>query len=357
MEDKAFRPERRPINPQEIQAQLNKMTEIDKDQNYAPPVPQFPEGVVKGQVPTDFLSRMEETTNQALPESSTGTMHARMMGVNVDNRLQSVLQQIRQSTTNFEEIILPSLGRFYNGTDVPAINGKLHVRPMTGSEEEILATQRFVKKGQAVNMIFSRCLQEKFDVDKLLVVDRTLLLIYLRGISYTPNYDVEFKCPECDHKFEDTIDLDALDVNRCPDDFGPNSLKGKLPTTGLIFSYHLATGEDDRKIQEYRENKNRLRKQFDTSNRSDDSLLYRSALLIDEIAELTETDKIVQVLRNLPINDVGYLRNLISFPPFGVDTNVPIHCPNCPAEFEVDLPIEANFFFPRAKPKMKEENQ
>ena len=46
----------------------------------------------------------------------------------------------------------PSKGRFY--TDIP---GVLHVKPMTGVEEQILATQRIVKKGKAIDAIFRNC--------------------------------------------------------------------------------------------------------------------------------------------------------------------------------------------------------
>ncbi|WP_447516277.1 hypothetical protein, partial [Clostridioides difficile] len=64
---------------------------------------------------------------------------------------------------------------------------------MTGEEEQILATPRFVRKGQAINMIFQRCLKEQFRPEQFLTIDRTYILIYLRGISYSPNYDVEVK--------------------------------------------------------------------------------------------------------------------------------------------------------------------
>jgi hypothetical protein len=348
MEDKSFRPERRPINPQEIQAHLNQKTETHAAQDMPMPMQQLPEGAIRG-VPPQFLK-----DNDTVP--SVGELHARMSGASIDTKLQDVLMQIRQSTTNFEEITLPSLGKFYDGSIGP-LDGKLHVRPMTGHEEEILATQRFVKKGQAVNMIFSRCLKEKFDSNKLLVADRTYLLLYLRGISYTPNYDVSLKCPECDHQFEETIDLDSLYLNFCPNNFGPTSLKDQLPTSGLIFSYRLPTGEDERKVQDYRDHKAKISKQFNTSERTDDSLLYRTAIMLNDISGIANTDEILEVIRNLQMNDVVYLRNLINSPPFGVDTNIAIHCPNCPAEFDVDLPIESNFFFPRAKPKTKEENQ
>jgi hypothetical protein len=56
-------------------------------------------------------------------------------------------------------------------------------------------------------------------------------------------------------------------------------------------------------------------------------------------------------MKKLPINDVSYLRNEINDPPFGVKTEIPMVCPSCTAEFDIDLPLEANFFFPKKKEK------
>jgi hypothetical protein len=44
---------------------------------------------------------------------------------------------------------------------------------MTGEEEQILSTPRWVKKGKAIDMIFRRCIKEPINTDELLSVDRT----------------------------------------------------------------------------------------------------------------------------------------------------------------------------------------
>jgi len=267
--------------------------------------------------------------------------------------LEAILGELQQRGLEYEEVPLPSKGIFYNGDDGPE-DGIIHLRPMTGEEEEILATPRFVRKGQAVNMIFNRCMQENFNAENFLTEDRTYLLIYLRGISYTPDYDVEVRCPECDRRFATVIDLNDLYVDNCPLDFSEESLTGTLPTSGLPFTYRLSKGSDETKIQEYRDRK---MKGFDVSNVADDTLLHRTALMLTEIAGLTDTMEIKVVLRKLPINDVAYLRNVINEPPFGVDTNVEVSCLNCLQEFRVELPLEANFFFPRLKKESQNTDQ
>lgn len=261
--------------------------------------------------------------------------------------IRNFLDLIDPVTSHYEQIELPSKGKFYDGSNGP-VNGILHVRPMTGVEEKILATPRFVKKGTAVNMIFKNCLMEKFDPDTLLSIDRTYLLIYLRGISYSPEYEVQIKCPECSSNFSTTVDLDSLYVDNCPDDFGTDALHGELPATKIKFTYRLSTGQDETQIAEHRER--RVKMWGDNSH--DDTLLFRAALLVEQLETpggqtLSGQANIQSIIERLPIKDVAHLRNLLSEPPFGVDTKINLVCPSCTAEFNTDLPLESNFFFPR----------
>jgi hypothetical protein len=257
--------------------------------------------------------------------------------------LQDLLTKVRD-TRVFEALTLPSKGRFYDGDDGP-VDGVVHIRPMTGEEEQILATPRFVRKGQAIDMIFKSCMQENFQVEKFLTQDRTYLLIYLRGISYSPEYEVEIGCPSCETKFSTVLDLNSLFVDFCPDEYSEDLQSGTLPTSGYSFKYRLSTGKDETELTEYRD---RRIKQFgDTA--TDDSLAYRTASLLDEIEGLKGTAELLTLVKNLPISDVTHLRNTINDPPFGVDTMVGITCASCLHEFEVDLPLESNFFFPKAR--------
>jgi hypothetical protein len=281
-------------------------------------------GLSRSQEPKKF----KETKQQQVIES--------------DGQLKEMLEGLKGSTTLYDEIQLPSKGRFYDGVNGPS-DGILHIRPMTGEEEQILATPRFVRKGHAINMIFAKCLKEKYKPESLLTIDRTFLLIYLRGISYSPDYDVEVKCPECEKKFSTSINLE-LNVESCPDDYGP-ILEDVLPKSGYRFAYRLSVGRDEQEIQEYRD---RRIKAFG-DNAADDTLTYRTAQLVEHIEGLTDKRDLQTLIKNLPISDVSHIRGCINEPPFGVDTNIDINCPSCLHEFQVELPLEANFFFPRRK--------
>lgn len=351
MADDNFAPKRKPISQEEIEPQNASETleriqqmrrSVEADEEFRNPSAEATVDV-KGNVPEGFKKMLAERRSGGKKQSSTPKAEMRVTG---SGKLEELIAGIEGKTGMvYEPIKLPSKGKFYDGENGPS-DGTIHLRPMTGEEEEILATPRFVKKGQAINMIFNRCMRENYDSANFLTQDRTYMLIYLRGISYTPDYDVEIRDPESDQTFATTINLSELFVDYCPDTFGPESLEDALPVTGYKFRYRLAVGKDEQEIQQYRD---RRAKNFDLSAQADDTLLYRTAHLVDEIEGLNDKTEIQMLLKKLPIQDVAYLRTVVNEPPFGVDTKISITNPYTMRDFEVELPLESNFFFPRAK--------
>ena len=137
-------------------------------------------------------------------------------------------------------------------------------------------------------------------------------------------------------------------MNYCEDNFSPDNLEDVLPVTGYRFKYNLARGKDEQTIQDHRE---RRAKNFDLSGQADDTLLFRTAHLLEEIEGLSSKVEMQTLLKKLPIQDVAYLRTMVNEPPFGVETKVSISNPYTLNDFEIELPLESNFFFPRAKRK------
>lgn len=309
---------------------------------------------ISGNVPPAFREIMSNRTvpnPQQLNPNELAAMEGRKtvsqkapappsnMRLTGSDELEKLISRLNEKTFIWEEVTLPSLGKFYD-----SIGATLHIRPMTGDEEYILAQQRHVKQGKAIDMIFEKCIREPIDTNQLISQDRVFLLIYLRGISYTPEYDVEVKCPECSTKFPSVINLD-MNVEYCPEDFGPEALEGTLPKSGFKFKYRIATGADDQEITSYREKRAKM---FGDQG-EDDTLFQRMSLLIDYIEDVKEKHELKVLLRKMHVQDLNYIRNLMNDLPFGVNTKVDITCPACAHEFEIDLPMEANFFFPRKR--------
>jgi len=357
MEEEVFRPQKKSINPAEFQAQpleddgiakLEKMAEVRRAATQEAEQPMGEWRPQIGNVPPQFQKEAERM-RQGLPMDR----NAPSMRKAGSSKYEDLVGRTKQITGQFEEVLLPSLGKFYNGDDGPS-DGRLSLRVMTGEEEELLATQRFVKSNRVMSMILNNCIGKEYNSDHFLIKDRDFLTIYLRGISYTQDYDVEVKCKECYRQFPTTVDLNMLDKTDCPDNFGPKDLVSKLPRTGFTFQYHLPIFLDQQRILDYKNTKN---EKFDASQRKDDTMIFGLSVLVDDIEGLTDKLELMQLMKQLPMEDLNYIRNLTNDPPFGVDTEVGMLCPYCAEEFEVPLEMEANFFFPKVKKTSQDETQ
>jgi hypothetical protein len=374
MADDVFRQNRKKVSAEEVGGEqtadngplesirsVQEAVAKETGKDMAKPFEQAP-FAISGNVPPEFRSALQQKINasqqtpadqqddgfdsfESPPERKKQPQSKQVADAKIrvqgSDALEGLLSQLADKHS-WEQFEFPSKGKFYN--NIPAV---VNVRAMTGEEEQILATPRWVRKGKAIDMIFRRCIKEPINTEELLSSDRTHLLIYLRGISYTPEYDVEIKCPNCSIKFAHVIDLNELEVESCPDDFGGESLTGVLPVSKFRYRYRLASGQDEQEISSYREK--RIQQWGDQGE--DDTLLYRTALLLDEIEGVTLKKELALLLKKLPIQDVAHLRNEINTPPFGVNTELSILCPSCTEEFKIDLPLETNFFFPRKKVK------
>ena len=254
--------------------------------------------------------------------------------------IQRILQKLEHT---YEKVELPSRGKVYED-DLKS--GLVHVRAMTVQEEKILATPRLLRSGKAINMIFQNCLQEQINPEQLLTADRTFLLIHLRGVSYGPEYEVQVRCPVCGESWQEDIDLSKLVVEYA-DDSIVEPVSSVLPDSGLKFTYRWSRGADEINIAEYRD---RRVKGFGPSV-VDDTLHKRHITLIESIEEFSDKNEISIILEKLGMRDASYIRNLFTNLPFGVDTNLRPECPFCFADFRLDLPLDASFFFPRTTKK------
>ena len=75
----------------------------------------------------------------------------------------------------------------------------------------------------------------------------------------------------------------------------------------------------------------------------------RFVTIFNNIENISDKEELKVLIRNLPIQDVNYIRNLINEPPFGMQTKIAILSPYSNEEFEIDLPLDSGFFFPKNK--------
>jgi len=256
---------------------------------------------------------------------------------------QEIIAHLKKKQ-QFEEVMLPSRNMLYEKYNL-IVDKPIHVRPMTIEEEKIISTPRLIKSGQAIDKIFEACIYENVPPGKLLTADRTFLLFYIRGISYGPDYEVDIKCPSCDTQFSEEINLDTLSIEFCADDF-EGEISCILPDSQLAIKYKVPNGDDERTLSRHRDMI--IRGGF-RSDAPDDTIVRRNIMLITNIEGITNKIEIEQIVSNIGVQDSNFIREKINEPGFGINTNIGMQCKYCYHEWELDLPIDANFFFPRTK--------
>lgn len=333
----------RPIDAQQIKGNMppamqallmQAQAQAEAEESEAEPMPVPPQPVMP-QVPQQLAQR---PTTPAAPQ-----------GFETNNAaLSDLLAGIQQGTNHYEQVRLPSLGKFYTGPNVPT-DGIMYIRPMTGREEQILYSAKHIKRGTSFSAILKNCSRNPIDPDKLLSVDRTYLMVYLRGISYGQFYEPSYKCVECGNVFEYRINLNTdLSTTYCPETLSEQDLCETLPICGYKFWYRLPTNKDEMDISEYQDRRNRHFPDAD-----DDTFFYRASLLIKEItnntSSISDSNSIKLLLQSMVTADVNHVRNTLVDPPFGVNTETKVICSHCLEQFNADLPMELGFFFPKKK--------
>ena len=124
----------------------------------------------------------------------------------------------------------------------PAQLGFVKVRAITTQEEEILATERFWRQGTAIDMVLSRCIVTKgVNTMDLLSGDRTHLLMFLRSISFGPEYSFDATL-KGGHVQTIKTDVSKLQIRSLPADFvEPYTVQ----VNGVTYECRLSRGADE----------------------------------------------------------------------------------------------------------------
>jgi len=218
---------------------------------------------------------------------------------------------------------------------------------MTGYEEDLLGNKSKQASGMAINEVLSRCLVSIGDIappkagrgkffmphlDKMLVADRTFLMIRLRQLSLGDMFHFEAVCPNCKYRHRRAgIDLSELERKEMEE---PTKREWdvELPSKKMA-TFRALIGKDERKLLT-------IKKQ-----RKED--LFSSLLML----RLTELDgeKVTSIaqIKGLTTKDRDFLRGRFDDSEGGLDTQIEMTCEDCGYEWQMALPIgESSFFFP-----------
>lgn len=233
-----------------------------------------------------------------------------------DSKLEKLFGEIPLETDMV--VKLPTLGKFYIGG-----SQEVTISPIKFEDEKQLTIN--VRNGiNPINLILSKCVNG-LDSNSLLLIDKMLLLLKIREISYGETYPAKVSCPKCEVESEINIDLSKLIVKYIPEDLtDPREIT--LPKLKKKVKVRFPRVSDE---------------QFLSTQEQIYSNIWR---FVTELDGTSDPVFISKAIPRMHIRDIKFILNNIMRGDLGLDPKFILQCGACGGESEMSVPINENFF-------------
>lgn len=205
--------------------------------------------------------------------------------------------------TPYDIIELPSQGILYKNK-IKSVK----VEYLTAMDESILTSPNISSGGKIIDVLLKRKVKDLgFNVEDLLVGDRTALMVYLRVTAFGEDYKQLVYSPNMGEIVEGTISLSTLKQKKLTVKSDENGeFDYVLPKTGKKITFTLLTGKDE-EIIDIREKEDSKRNPDGVSNK----IILTLEQQIKSIDGERDKIKISNIIKKLPIIDSRSLRKYI----------------------------------------------
>jgi hypothetical protein len=172
-------------------------------------------------------------------------------------------------------------------------------------------------------------------------------MIALRISGYGASYPAKVECPNCTHKEERTFELNKLELKKLNiDSVEPNTnvFETRLPMSKYLVRFRFLTGHDEEEMTLV--STKRKKSLGDASSELITSGLLASIVSINGVTDRAE---LARAIPTMPAADSQYLLKYIQNNEPGIDMEHGMTCSKCDNEWEVTMPLGANFFWPNAE--------
>ncbi len=247
-----------------------------------------------------------------------------------------------------EFIDLPSGGRFYPPGHPLHNKSTLEIKQMTSKEEDILTSKSLIKKGVVLDrLVESLLLDKSISVDDLLVADKNAIVIAARITGYGAQYETTVTCPDCSQKSqyefdlaEELVEAEDRESNKEVTITEAGTFFIKLPKTGWNIELRPLYSRDERAaIKLFGAEPKKGEKEAVLSD--------QLKLMIVSVEGANDRSIIERAIAVLPAGDSRFLRKeYIKVVP-QVDLRKTFSCSKCDYEDVLEVPIQAEFFWPK----------
>jgi hypothetical protein len=246
-----------------------------------------------------------------------------------------------------EFVELPSEGRYYPPSHPLQGESSIEIRQMTAKEEDMLTSRTLLKKGIALDRVISSLIVNKaIDPDSLFVGDRNAIIVSTRVSAYGNEYNTKVGCPACGVTQQYSFDLNSANVYTgedsntigVTDNNGDGTFNIKLQRTGVMATFKLLTGRDEKKFLSGMEH--------DKKQKIDRSITRQLSGLIVAVDGDQSAEAINYMVSNMPSADSRQLRLAYRLTSPNIDLTQHFECEECSHEQDMEVPLNADFFWP-----------
>jgi hypothetical protein len=255
---------------------------------------------------------------------------------NVKSRLDSLLPKV---VSDYVE--LPSQGIFYESKI-----DKLMVEYMTGSDEQYLLSENYIKNGTGIELLAKNKIKDSefnstMTVEDLVTGDLDAVLLFLRRFAYGDDYPVQVRDTN-GKTYETSIDLSKIKFKELVQPNDDLTFSFHLPICKTDVTFKLLTYGDKKKLDQRIEKISKYK--------SDSPIFETQERIIAQIITIAgETDRpfIEKFVRLMPPKDALSLRRYILEVEPGIDYNYEFEGKFTGDFFRQPVSFGINFFYPK----------
>jgi hypothetical protein len=244
-----------------------------------------------------------------------------------------------------EFVQLPSRGKFY--PEGHPLHGEktVEIKYMTAKEEDILASTALIEQGVVIDRLLQNIVIGDIDVETLLIGDRSAMMVAARISAYGNVYTSSIVCNHCVERqtydfdlnkstmIDQCFDKNFLEENHITIDKSSGIFEIELPISKIKVGVRLLIGADEK---------------IEDSDIPKDSVVTTSlAKFITSVDGNNDKQVVSQFIDSMLAADSRYLRVVIPSLTPTIDLKQDFVCKVCKAEDTREVPLSAEFFWPR----------
>lgn len=242
---------------------------------------------------------------------------------------------------------LPSKGLVYPKSH-PLHSGQIEIKYMTAKEEDILATESFIRNGTVIERFLqSLVITPGVNTNDMIIGDIDALTVAARVYGYGHDYEVNVETPSGNPQ-KVIVDLSALELTELQEELvktkGVNEFEFKTPT-GKLITFKLLTQKDQQAIQN--ETRRQAKSTIQGVSTAASTQLKHQIVALDGIRDRRIINDFVD--NYMLATDARALRKYIESIQPGIDLSVEVADSATGEPFLAPIAIGVRFFWPDAR--------